>query len=117
MEQLYDVDYVEMLKTKIEVLQLEKQNIQAKELSLKIMIESLLEELETLANKEETTYYNREDIKKIFGCKDDKAKNILKLAQQLNLATTIGNHTVITRKNLLIFIDEWYKGQKVNITY
>ena len=117
MEQLYDVDYVETLKTKNEVLQLEKQNLQAKELSLKIMIEILLEELETLANKEETTYYNKEDIKHIFGCKDDKAKNILKFAQQVGLATTIGNHTVITRKNMLVFVDEWYKGQKLNITF
>lgn len=111
------LDEIEMLKMRLEIKTQELNKAKEKEVALKNLVNYILEEYNKEATKEETTYYNRSDIMQIFGCKEDKAKNILKFAQQVGLATTIGNHTVITRKNMLIFIDEWYKGQKLNITF
>ena len=111
------LDEIEMLKEELDLKRLELEREREEKYVLKNLVYFLLEEYTKESTKEETTYYNKKDIMRIFDCKEDKAKNILKFAQQIGLATSLGNHTVITKKNMLTFIDEWYKGQKVTITF
>ena len=115
--EVYEKGYVENLELQIEILTNEKQEYREKVQSLTNLVYVLLEEIKELDQKEENTYFNKNDIMRIFDCGKDKARNILKFAQQVNLATSIGNDIVISKKNMSIFIEKWYNGTKVNITY
>lgn len=87
--------------------------VQTQDLSIKqsdLMIDNLLDRL----NKEKIDILNKEDIIRIFGWEDQKARAFLKMAMQMKYATKINKNIVITKNNFEKYL-EFLRGQDLSI--
>lgn len=87
--------------------------VATQDLSIKqsdLMIDNLLDRL----NKEKIDILNKEDIIRIFGWEDQKARAFLKMAMQMKYATKINKNIVITKNNFEKYL-EFLRGQDLSI--
>lgn len=62
----------------------------------------------------ELTIYNKEDIKTILKCADEKALNFLKFMYQTKYAIKIGREYYVKREDFVKFLDD-YMGKTVAV--
>jgi hypothetical protein len=110
-------DEEKLLREKIELYQIDINNKNQEIKDLKFLVGFLLEEIKELYKEKDQLYYNKDDIMRMFNCKEQKARMILKYAMQLGLATQVNNSWIISYENFKIFIEEYYGGNKINITF
>lgn len=75
-----------------------------------IIIEDLINRL----NREKIDILNKEDIIRIFGWEDQKARAFLKMAVQMKYATKINKNIVITKGNFEKYL-EFLRGKDLSI--
>lgn len=75
-----------------------------------IIIEDLLNRL----NSEKIDVLNKEDIIRIFGWEDQKARAFLRMAVQMKYATKINKNIIITKENFEKYL-EFLRGKDLSI--
>ena len=75
-----------------------------------IIIEDLLNRL----NSEKIDVLNKEDIIRVFGWEDQKARAFLRMAVQMKYATKINNNIIITKENFEKYL-EFLRGKDLSI--
>ncbi len=98
--------YISYIKTQDNVVNLQDLSIKQSDL----MIDKLLDRL----NKEKIDILNKEDIIRIFGWEDQKARAFLKMAMQMKYAAKINKNIVITKNNFEKYL-EFLRGQDLSI--
>ncbi len=75
-----------------------------------IIIEDLLNRL----NSEKIDVLNKEDIIRVFGWEDQKARAFLRMAVQMKYATKINKNIIITKENFEKYL-EFLRGKDLSI--
>lgn len=75
-----------------------------------IIIEDLLNRL----NNEKIDVLNKEDIIRVFGWEDQKARAFLRMAVQMKYATKINKNIIITKENFEKYL-EFLRGKDLSI--
>ena len=75
-----------------------------------IIIEDLLNRL----NSEKIDVLNKEDITRVFGWEDQKARAFLRMAVQMKYATKINKNIIITKENFEKYL-EFLRGKDLSI--
>ncbi len=75
-----------------------------------IIIEDLLNRL----NSEKIDVLNKEDIIRVFGWEDQKARAFLRIAVQMKYATKINKNIIITKENFEKYL-EFLRGKDLSI--
>lgn len=75
-----------------------------------IIIEDLLNRL----NSEKIDILNKEDIIRVFGWEDQKARAFLRMAVQMKYATKINKNIIITKENFEKYL-EFLRGKDLSI--